>query len=145
VLEAVDETVLQTSDAYFEAVGPGCSAVLFVGEDGKVVDFIHVWTTQAEELRILRYNESGGLMGRVQNQVQLLVGDEILVAVVPYANVQPLLGSYTLVRDIVGDSVAMVPDPVGGWYRVVARTPGASTIVFSGLGIEARWEIEVLP
>jgi hypothetical protein len=34
---------------------------------------------------------------------------------------------------------------VGGWYRVVARNAGAATVTFSGLGIEARWEIEVLP
>jgi hypothetical protein len=145
VLEAVDQSVLQTTETYIEAVGPGCSAVLFVDTDGTVVDFIHVWTTAAEELRILRYSPFGDLMGHVQDQVQLLVGDEVLVAVVPYANAQPLLGNYTLVRDIVGDSVAMVPDPVGGWYRVVARSAGASTITFSGLGIEAVWDIEVLP
>lgn len=145
VLEAVDTGVLQTTDTDIEAVGPGCSAVLFVGTDAKVVDFIHVWTTPAEELRILRYSPFGDLMGRVQDQVQLLVGDEVLVAVVPYGNAQPLLGNFDLVRDVVGDSVALVPDPVGGWYRVVARAAGAATITFSGLGIEAVWEIEVLP
>jgi len=145
VLEAVDTGVLQTTDTYFEAVGSGCSAVLFIDTDQKVVDFIHVWTTAAEELRILRYSPFGDLMGHVQDQVQLLVGDELLVAVVPYANAQPLLGNYDLLRDVVGDAVAIVPDPVGGWYRVVARAPGAATITFSGLGIEAVWDIEVLP
>ena len=145
VLEAVDQSVLQTSDTYIEAVGAGCSAVLFVDTDGAVVDFIHVWTTPAEELRILRYSPFGNLMGRVQDQVQLLVGDEVLVAVVPYANAQPLLGNFDLVRDVVGDSVVIVPDPVGGWYRVVARSAGTATVTFSGLGIEAVWDIEVLP
>jgi hypothetical protein len=145
VLEAVDTSVLTTADTYIEAVGPGCSAVLFTGTDEKVVDFIHVWTTPAEELRILRYSPFGDLMGHVQDQVQLLVGDEVLVAVVPYANAQPLMGNFDLVRDVVGDAVAIVPDPVGGWYRVVARAAGPATVTFSGLGIEAVWEIEVLP
>ena len=145
VLEAVDTSVLQTTDTYIEAVGPGCSAVLFVGADQAVVDFIHLWTEPAEELRILRYSPFGNLMGRVQDQVQLLVGDEVLVAVVPYANAQPLLGNFDLVRDVVGDSVVIVPDPVGGWYRVVARSAGTATVTFSGLGIEAVWDIEVLP
>jgi hypothetical protein len=145
VLEAVDTSVLQTSDTDIEAVGPGCSAVLFIGTDAKVVDFIHLWTEQAEELRILRYSPYGDLMGRVQDQVQLLVDDEVLVAVAPYANAQPLLGNFELLRDVVGDAVAVVPDPVGGWYRVVARQAGAATVTFSGLGIEAVWQIEVLP
>ncbi len=145
VLEAVDTSVLQTTDTYFEAVGPGCSAVLFSGEDGTVIDFIHVWTAQAEELRILRYSAFGDLMGRVQDSVQLLTGDEILVAVVPYANAQPLLGNYDLLRDVVGDAVAIVPDPVGGWYRVVARAAGQATVTFAGLGLEEPWAIEVLP
>jgi len=144
-LETVDATVLTASDTSLEAVGPGCSAVLFIGPDGDVLDFIHVWVVPAEELRILRYNASGDLLGRVQDEVQLLVDDEILVSVEPYAGAEPLLGTFTLQRDVVGDSVAVVPDPVGGWYRVVARAPGASTVVFSGLGIEATWQIEVLP
>jgi hypothetical protein len=144
-LEAVDASVLLATDTDLEAVGPGCSAVLFVDPDGTVVDFIHVWVVAAEELRILRYNASGQLLGRVQDEAQLLVGDEILVAVEPYADAQPLLGNFALQRDVVGDAVAVVPDPVGGWYRVVARTPGTATVSFSGLGIEATWQIEVLP
>jgi hypothetical protein len=144
-LEVVDTSVLSTTDTYVEAVGPGCSALLFVDADAAVVDFIHVWTTAAEELRILRYSPFGDLMGHVQDQVQLLVGDEVLVAVVPYANAQPLLGNFDLLRDVTGDAVAIVPDPVGGWYRVVARNAGSATVTFSGLGIEAIWDIEVLP
>ena len=30
---------------------------------------------------------------------------------------------------------AIVPDPVGGWYRIVARKAGASTLTFKALGL----------
>jgi hypothetical protein len=38
-----------------------------------------------------------------------------------------------------------VPDPVFGWYRVVARAAGTATVSFAALGLDASWRIEVLP
>lgn len=145
-LETADATVLATASATaVDAVGTGASAVLFVGPDETVLDFIHLWVAQPEELRILRYSPAGDLLGQVQDEISLLVGDEILVSVEPYAAAQPLLGNFELERTIDGESVSLVPDSVGGWYRVVARAPGDSTVTFSALGIEKTWQIEVLP
>jgi hypothetical protein len=52
---------------------------------------------------------------------------------------------FPLAREIVGTSIAIVPDPVPGWYRVLAREAGTATITFTGLGVSATWVIEVLP
>ncbi|HEY3356992.1 MAG TPA: hypothetical protein VGQ83_27325 [Polyangia bacterium] len=144
-LEVADPTVLTATESGVEAVGAGASAVLFIGPDETVLDFIHLWVVAAEELRIMRYAPTGVLLGRVQAQVQLLAGDEVLVAVEPYTNAQPLMGNFELLHSVTGDAVAIVPDSVAAWYRVVARAPGSATVTFSGLGLEERWEIEVLP
>lgn len=48
----------------------------------------------------------------------------LLVAIEPFAKGQPLLGTFELESSVAGNSVAIVPDSVSGWHRVVARSPG---------------------
>ena len=144
-VETADPTILYTEASDLLAAGEGASAVLFVGPDEQVVDFIHVWVTPADELRVLRWSDAGDLLGEVQPEIQLLVGDELLVSIEPYAAAQPLLGNFALERAVTGTAVAIVPDPVAAWYRLVAREAGASTVTFSGVELETTIDIEVLP
>lgn len=144
-LETTEPSVLLNEDWYVEAVGPGVSGLLITTEDGAVIDYLHVWASVPEEMRIQAWSQSGDLLGRVQPQVTLLVGDEVLISVEPYANAQPLLGNFVLDRTINGDAVAVIPDAVGGLYRVVARSEGVATITFGALGLQSVWDIEVLP
>lgn len=149
-LESTDEQVLQVQGAAtVSASAPGLAGLLFVGPDGAVVDFLHVWVDRAEELRIQRYSDTGTLLGQVQPEVTLLTGDEILVAVEPYTRAQPLLGIYEMERSVEGEGadevLSIIPDPVGGLYRVVARAPGNATVRFRALELEATWTVEVLP
>ena len=74
----------------------------------------------------------------------LLKGDEVLVSVEPFRAAQPLLGSFTLQRDISGPGVLMIPDAVGGLYRVIAKSKGTFTVTVRALGLERTWTIEVL-
>lgn len=147
VLASANEAVVQPTGATrLTAIGDGMSAILFVGLAGEVIDLIHVWVEPASELRILRYDDAGDLLGQVQASSQLLAGDEILVAVEPFAKGQPLLGNFDLEYVSNNSSaVQIVPDPVGGWYRVVARAPGHARIDFAALGNTATWDLEVLP
>lgn len=146
VLASADQDVVQTPDeTTLSALGVGMSAILFVGPAGEVMDIIHVWVQEAAEMRIMRYADNGALLGRVQPSSQLLVGDEVFVAVEPYANSQALLGNFTMHYEVDTDAVAVLADPVEAWYRVVARNPGNAVVTFTGLGIDAVWNIEVLP
>lgn len=147
VLASANEAVVRTPSAtQLEAVEAGMSAILFAGPEGEVIDIIHVFVQAPAELRILRFDASGDLLGQVQPSSQLLVGDEILVAVEPFANGQPLLGSFALsYQTTSGAIVQVVPDPVFGWYRVVARAPGSARVSFAALGLDVSWQIEVLP
>jgi hypothetical protein len=110
-----------------------------------VLDFLHVFVAVPDELRILAYSRNGDLLGSVLDAVTLIVGDEVLVSVEPFRAAQPLLGSFTLQREITGDAVIVVPDAVGGLYRVIARHAGTSVVTVRALGVERTWTIEVLP
>ena len=121
--------MITTDGTSVVGVAPGLSAVLFVGEADIVLDFLHIWVAQADS-----FGDS-----------TLLVGDEILISIDPYAANQPLLGNFALTYDTSTDAVAIVPDPVPGWYRVLARHAGTATLTFSGLDLSKTWSIEVLP
>lgn len=127
------------------AVGEGLSALMFVGPDKAVIDFLHVWVAPADELRILRYSANGTLLGRVAESVKLLPGDELLVSVETYGKGQALLGNYLLKYEVSSAHVAVVPDAVDGWYRIVARDAGPATVTFDALGLKKLWTMEVLP
>ena len=144
-LEQTNPLVLNIDGMAVEAVGTGMSGLLFVGSDDTVIDYIHLWVTEAEELRIISWSNSGDLLGYVRSSIVLLVGDELLISVEPFENAQPLLGNFEMNRVIEGESIAIVPDPVGGWYRVVARSEGQSTVRFNALQLETVLEIEVIP
>jgi len=147
LLASANQAVLTTpTSTQISAIAEGMSAVMFVGPAGEVIDLIHVFVQQSSELRINRYDEAGDLLGRVQPASQLIVGDEILVAVEPFADGQPLLGNFDLVfASTAAPVVTIVPDPVGGWYRVIARSPGMANVSFAALGLDVSWQIEVLP
>lgn len=144
-LRSANAAVLLATGAQVQAVGPGLAGLLFMGPKGQVLDFIHVWVATPKELRIQRYTPSGLLLGQVNDAVTLLQGDELLIAVEPYADGQPLLGQFELKRSICGDAVKILPDAVTAWYRVVALKPGKATIELSALGLKESWAIEVLP
>ncbi len=145
-LASADPSVLKSEGkGRITAVGPGMSALMFLGPDESVVDFLHVWVAPADELRVIKYAENGALLGRVSNDVKLLVGDELLVSVETFGKGQALLGNFLLDYEVTGSDVSVVPDPVGGWYRIVARKAGASTLTFKALGLTESLSIEVLP
>ncbi len=147
LLASANQAVLTTpTSTQISAIAEGMSAVMFVGPAGEVIDLIHVFVQQSSELRINRYDEAGDLLGRVQPASQLIVGDEILVAVEPFAEGQPLLGNFDLVfASTAAPVVTIVPDPVGGWYRVIARSAGTAKVSFAALGLDVSWQLEVLP
>lgn len=147
LLASANQAVITTpSPTQISAIAEGMSAVMFVGPAGEVIDLIHVFVQKPSELRINRYDEGGDLLGRVQPSSQLIVGDEILVAVEPFAGGQLLLGNFDLsFTTTAGPIVTIVPDPVGGAYRVIARSAGMAKVTFSGLGLDVSWQLEVLP
>ncbi len=147
LLASANQDVITTpGPTQIAGIAEGMSAVMFVGPAGEVIDLIHVFVDAPSDLRINRYDEAGDLLGRVQASSQLIVGDEILVAVEPFADGQPLLGNFDLAfASTTAPVVTIVPDPVGGWYRVIARSAGTAKVSFAALGLDVSWNLEVLP
>lgn len=141
--------VLGAEGAVIFGEAAGSSALMILGPDEEVIDFIHVWVATASELRLVRHNDDGAAIGTVANEGTLLVGDEILLSVESFSSTQALMGLFetTFEIDVVeGDApIAIVEDIVFGWYRLVARGEGRARIRASALDQTRELELEVLP
>lgn len=152
-LQTSDPAVLTTAEGVVSAETPGVAVLLIRGPDQRVLDFIHLWTAAAEELRLVRYTDDAEPFGVLGAGGALLAGDELLVNTEAFAGNQPLIGLFPtewtveeLVPSATGEPVvAVIDDLVFGLSRVVARTPGRARLTASALGLETAIELEVLP
>jgi hypothetical protein len=148
-LETVNDGVLAVDDAVIRGVSAGPSALLIVGPDGEVIDFIHLWVAQATDLEIVRHNTEGAVMGTVNDSGTLLVGDELLLSVEAFSETQGLLGLFETTWEIEVDEgeepILVVDDLVYGWFRLVARSEGQARITVTALGATRVLDLEVLP
>lgn len=151
-LEAVNPAVIAVEEAVIEAKSQGAAAVMIVGPDGRVLDFIHIWTAEADELRLIRRNEDTVAIGVLRSEGQLLVGDDLLVSLEAFNGTQPLLGVFPVAWTVEvleaedgATPVVLVEDLIFGFTRLVAREPGRVRLTATALGLDKVLELEVLP
>ncbi len=148
-LTSANSNVVAVDDAVITGVAEGASALLIVGPEGEVIDFIHVWVAEPSELRIVRHNDEGAAVGTVAAEGTLLVGDEVLLSIEAFSSTQALLGLFDTtfeVEVVEGDApIAIVEDVVFGWYRLLVREPGRVNIIATALGQSRELALEVLP
>jgi hypothetical protein len=143
-LESAAPTVLEVDGGSVIGRAQGMSALLFVGDSGTVIDFIHVWVKQPSALR-LSSAEAGSAVHDLNGLVEMLPGESIRVTATPVADGQDLLGA--------GDAVWTVEPPIAklmregndGERRVVAREPGHAVLRVKTLGVESTLDIVVQP
>ncbi|MEL6181215.1 MAG: hypothetical protein AAFS10_19820 [Myxococcota bacterium] len=144
-LETVMPGVLEVNGSTVLANQEGSTAMLVFGPDNVILDFIHLWVADPDQLQLIRRGDEGQVVGTLQTEVQMLPGDELRVSVEPYGGAQPLLGLFEADWTIEGGAVMVVRDGIAGWYRIVAREAGTATLNASALGLEVPLTVEVLP
>jgi hypothetical protein len=123
-------------------MAPGVAALVMLAE-GSAVDFLHVFVAAPTRLGLHRV-EDGFAQEELTDRVELLVGDELVLAAEPYRDSQRLLGHSTSTWSA-GNPVAILRDGSASRRRIVARTPGEVSLVVSEFGFEKTLVIEVLP
>ena len=144
-LRSVSPEVFSIEGTVAAAHAPGVAALLLVGPDGLVLDFLHLWVADAEGLALNRRSAEGNVLGALSPELPLFPGDEVLFSVEAVAGGQELLGGFDVAVTGAGPAVSVVHAGGARWFRIRALSPGEATLAVDGLGHRATVHVEVLP
>lgn len=138
-LLSADPSVVEVAGNQLRAQTPGVSALVLLTEDDLAVDFLHVWVETPDRIALQRDGEA------LSGTVELLPGDELLLAVAPYRGVNRLLGERSAEWITSSDAVAVLQDGNPRRRRLVARGPGSATLTVRAFERETSLDLVVLP
>lgn len=130
-----------------ELVGraPGVTAVLIREPGGSVIDLLHVWVARPSHLIVHRVTPDGDDLGELRDELDLLVGDAVLLSPRVHAGPQRLIGSAEAEWRVDPPGAAVVlRDGVVERRRVVAREAGSATLSIRMLGKSTRVRLSVI-
>lgn len=140
-----DESVITVDGAVLRGEGPGLAALLITIPGNLVVDFFHVWVEQPTAIELHRRTADGADAGSIPGKLELLVGDEVLLSVEPFAGAQRLLGEPDAQWSVDSASAQILETGSKGRRRIIAMAPGAVSVHAEAFGASADLELEVLP
>ena len=141
-LMSADTSVIKASGTEVVGMGPGVAALVMLS-DGRAIDFLHVFVDAPTRLGFHRFQD-GLERGELIEDLELLVGDEIVIDVEPYRDSQRLLGHGTSTWTS-GTQIAVLKEGLPGRRRIVARTPGETDLSVNAFGFDKSLHITVLP
>jgi len=141
-LEAVDPTVLEVSGNELQGLSSGRTALLATSEE-QVIDLTHVWVAEPTRIALRRQDRAAG--ATISGPVELLVGDEMHLDAVAYADGERLAGRLSGEWSSSSPALQVLETGSPESRRVVARAAGSVTLTMSWKEHQARVAVEVLP
>jgi hypothetical protein len=127
-LESAATDVLAIEGERVVARTAGMSALLFVTDDGTVVDFLHVFAKVPTKLALERV-EADGSSEMASTGIDLLVGETLRLRATPLGEGQPLAGSLPVQWSVTPpDAAEMLSDGNPNKRRLLATAPGTATV-----------------
>ena len=136
--------VISSERGRLVARAPGVAAILVTTQEGVVIDFYHLWAAQATRVALHRTDEQGKDLGEVLDGLDLLVGESVYLTPKAYFNSQELDGTVPAEWSTTPAIVDFLRQGVGTDRRLLARTPGDTTLHVVVSGIELKVPIRVL-
>jgi hypothetical protein len=127
------------------AASGNVTLLLMLNDEDTVVDFMHVWVTEADRLALSVFTPDGRELGEVVTGAELLTGEDLVLAASLYGRGQKLLGNTGATFAADSDVVTLLREPTSGRTRVVARKPGQATITVTAGGLATSLLVEVKP
>lgn len=145
-LEAARADVLSVEGGALVGKSPGWSSVLFVNDEGLVMDFLTLNVTPAERVEIYRLTESGGVEASpLPARIQLAAGDDFEIAVKAFSGATRLLGELDATWKLDQDIVTILDTGRPASRRLRVKTPGTATLTIEAGGFTKSIALEALP
>ncbi len=144
-LVAARPDVLSAQGHRLTGTGPGVSAVLVRTEDGAVLDFVHLWVVAPTHIALEMLGADRRRQGELLDTVELAVGESLRVRPLLYAGNQELAGTADTEWTVAAGIAEVLRDGDPTRRRLIARTPGRTTVTVAALGLESTFELVVVP
>jgi hypothetical protein len=144
-LLSANEDVLTVAGETLTGVTPGIATLLLTSEGSVVLDFTAIWVQSASELALQRLTDDGAVLGEIQGDLGLVVGDSVPVSVSALSATQPLVGAPPATWSADPPIVALLDEGILGRERVVAQAAGTTTVTVSALKLTKSFVVEVTP
>jgi hypothetical protein len=141
---SANPAIFTIDDARIHALAPGLASMLITTEGDLVVDFLHVWVSEADALKLHRVTRGGQQTSPLPAAMEMLVGDELTLVAAPHRGPQRLLGELDAVFEADPQVVMMLDEGVTGSRRIVATAAGDTNVTVKALGIEVAVALSVL-
>lgn len=145
--EAARADVLGVDGGALVGKAPGWSSVLFVNDDGLVMDFLTLNVMAAERIEVYRLTKDGGAEAApLPGKIQLAEDDDFEIAVKAFSGATRLLGELDATWTLDVPDVATVLDtgrPASRRLRI--KKPGTGALTIAAGGFSKVVTLEVLP
>lgn len=143
-LHSANADVFDVDKGAIRARGPGVASLLLLTDQATVVDTVALWVAAATTLKMQRKRDSGIDPLALPGKIQLVVGDDLVFAAVPYQGDRRLLGTLDAAFSVEGGGVKLVDQGVPDARRVLARAPGTVKLIARAASLETSLELEVI-
>jgi hypothetical protein len=144
-LEAARSDVLSVEGGDLVGKSPGWSSVLFVNEDGLVMDFLTLNVTPAERVEVYRLTEAGGVEASpLPSKIQLAIGDDFEIALKAFSGATRLLGELDATWQLDQDILTILDTGRPASRRLRAKTAGTAKLTIEAGGFTKTIDLEVL-
>ena len=145
-LEAARSDVLTVEGGALVGKAPGWSSVLFVNDDGLVMDFLTLNVTPAERVELYRLTENGGVEASpLPAKIQLALGDDFEITVKAFSGATRLLGELDATWSLDTDIATMLDTGRPASRRLRVKKAGTGTLTIGAGGFTKTLAVEVLP
>jgi hypothetical protein len=141
-LESAAPSIMEVTGGRVTGVGEGTSALLFVSDDGSVLDFLHVFVKKPTELK-LTAGATGQELHAVSGVIEMLPGESLRVSAQVMSDGQPLIGTGITTWTVDPPIARLLREGSEGERRIVAKDVGHAVIRVKTLGVESTLDIVV--
>jgi hypothetical protein len=144
-LSSTDPNVFTVAQQTLTGAGPGV-ATLLMSSAGEVIDFVAVWVEEPSTLAVSRLTDEGADVGEIDDDLGLLVGSTVNVAVSALSATEALSGTAPTTWSVADPSVVSALDEgIAGRAILTALAAGTTTVTASTLGLSQSFTVEVTP
>lgn len=147
-LEAVREDVLAVDPQRAALIGraAGWSSVVFVEPEGLALDFITLSVEAPERIEAYRLDDGGGAEASpLPARIQLAPGDDLEIAVKPFAGATRLLGELDAAWNVDVPIVTLLDSGRPASRRLRVKQVGSAKLTIEAAGFTKTIDLEVLP